>query len=89
MTIKMEFTDFEKRVHRLAKKIYARDGRLPVIEKTADAAQWRAWRDWRKQHGLEVGHMDVCENYTVLTDWPSPDLETLERQYASGGKTNL
>ena len=68
------------RIHELGKKIYAVEGKLPVLDRDTDA--WKAWRGWRIKNELPVGTMDSLWRWTVITLYPPASLEELEKQYS-------
>ncbi|MDA7949714.1 MAG: hypothetical protein MPJ78_19865 [Hyphomicrobiaceae bacterium] len=61
---------------RAAETIYARDKALPVVVRASP--EWRAWRQWRKDHGLPTALMERAERFTVPLAWPPADLGALE-----------
>ena len=67
---------------RIGQSIYAREKALPVIARASP--EWRAWRDWRREHGLPVGLMERSEHWTVPLKWPPADLAKLEAECGQG-----
>lgn len=85
----MSQTDFEmqERIHKLAERIYAVEGHLPVIDRKTQPAQWGAWLTWRREHRQPTRFMKTRERFTVLIEWPPSSLEALEQQYAGKGRS--
>lgn len=76
-----------KRLHDLGKAVFAVEKKLPVLEKNSDP--WRAWKQWRKDHGLPVGFMKRQDRWTVPAIWPPASEEAflaLEREWAAKAK---
>jgi len=74
----------EDRMHVLAKKIYARDKKLPVIERGSPA--WHAWREWRKRNKLEWRGWGVSsDRVTVLCEYPPREFDSFEEQTVYSG----
>ena len=78
--------EMQKRIHDLANRIYAAEGKLPVITRQDHPEQWKVWRYWRRQHKQSVRFMDRSERWTVLTEWPPADFDALEAEYAVDGR---
>lgn len=71
-------TDVNERLLEYGKQMAKKNGgSIPVICRGSD--EWKAWRQWRKDHKLPVSFMDQRERWTVPTVWPPMGEEWLSQ----------